>query len=218
MRRIQISAESRSGTGKGPNRRLRASGFVPAVLYGQGGEVLSLSLNEHDFLKATAKLGDELVMFEMTAPSAGIESQLSMVREAQRDPVTERLVHLDFIRIDMNTPIDVFVAVHEQGLALGVREGGHVEHVMRTVHLRCLPDIVPSHLEMDITELAIGDSLHVSDIDLGEDIEMLSPATDVLLHIVAARLEEEPTEVEGEVEGEGEGEEEAAAAEETPEA
>ncbi len=213
MQRIPIAAQLRKGTGKGPNRRTRAKGLIPSVLYGQNTETVNLAVNEHDFLKAVVKLGGELAMFNLTAEDAGVKEQLVVIREAQRDPVTERIVHLDFLRVDLNKPIDVHLAVHRMGSAVGVREGGVLEQVQRTVHLRCLPDQVPAKFEIDVTNLAIGDAIHVGDLELDEGVQMLSPENFVLFHVVIPRIHEEEEEEEAvgeEVEGEAaEGEEPA---------
>src|ERR1035437_8687077 len=135
MQKIAINAQTRRGTGKGPNRRLRAEGLVPAVLYGQGTQPLNLALNERDFLRSISKVGDELVMYNLTAQEAGLQAQLAMIRETQLDPVTERLVHIDFMCVDVNKAVDVHVAVHGHSVPVGVRDGGVLDQVLRTIHI-----------------------------------------------------------------------------------
>ena len=193
MKKIPISARSRGETGKGPNRRLRAEGFVPAILYGLDQTAVCLALNEHDFLKSTAKLGDEIAMYDLRAENAGVTSQLAVLREAQRDPVTERLVHMDFMRVDVTKPIDVDVAVHGKGLAEGVHAGGILEQMLRTIHIRCLPDLVPASVEVDVSELEIGQSIHVSDLDLDERIQVLSSESEAVFSVMTSRITDEPT-------------------------
>ncbi|MBN1868780.1 50S ribosomal protein L25 [Candidatus Sumerlaeota bacterium] len=205
MERIPLKAQARRDGGKNFCRRLRASGETPAVLYGMGGDAIMLSIDTHDFLKSTAKLSGEMAMFSVSAEELGIENQLAVIRELQRDPLSERLVHLDLMRVDLTQPIDVVVPVHGRGNPIGVRDGGVLEQITRSVHLRCLPDLVPPHIEVDVSELAINQSIHVSDLDLGEKIEMHSPATDVLFHVVVPRkIEEEAVAAEAEVGAEGE--------------
>ena len=206
MQTIKLDAQSRQGTGKGPNRSLRASGQIPAVLYGQEAETVNLAVNGHNFQNLVTKVADELVMFDLTVEKTDIRSQLMMIREIQRDPVTERLVHIDFIRVDLKKPIDVHVAVHGHGSPVGVREGGVLEQINRTVHLRCLPDLIPSEFDLDVEELAIGDAIHVSDLEVAEGIQILSPEDFVLFHVIIPRQveEEEPEVEEGEELAEGE--------------
>ena len=194
MKKIPINVESRSNTGKGPNRRLRVTGAIPAVLYGQGAEATNLTINEQEFKKATAKLGDEMVMFELNG-------QLALLREVQRHPVTSRITHMDFMRLDVTKPIDAHVSVHGLGTPAGVRKGGVLEQVNRTLHLRCLPDRIPAQIEVDCAPLDINQAIHVSDIPLGEGIEILTPAHDVVFHVVMTRStteEEAPAAAEGE--------------------
>ena len=191
MKTISLSADSRRETGKGPNRRLRQKGLIPAVLYGQSAEPVLLSVEDREFHHAVAKLGDEIVMFKINAGDAGVSDQLAVIREVQRDPVTDRIVHLDMMRIDMRKPIDVEVAVHHAGAAPGVRDGGVLEQVLRTIHLRCLPTLVPSHIEVDVSGLHVNEALHVSDLKLGEGIEILSLAHEVIIHVVPPRKIEE---------------------------
>lgn len=213
MQKIAINAQTRRGTGKGPNRRLRAEGLVPVVVYGQGIKPLNLALNERDFLKSISKLGDELVMYNLTAQEAGLQAQLAMIRETQRDPVTERLVHIDFMCVDVSKPVDVHVAVHGHSVPVGVRDGGVLDQVLRTIHISCLPDLIPSQIDVELRDLAIGQAIHVRDLTFGEGIELLTPLTDVLFHVVLPRKVEEEVVVAAAGEAEAEGEAAPAAGE-----
>ncbi len=190
MKKIPISVESRSNTGKGPNRRLRVTGAIPAVLYGQGAEATNLAINEQDFKKATAKLGGEMVMFDLNG-------QLALLREVQRHPVTSRITHMDFMRLDVTKPIDAHVSVHGQGVPVGVRKGGVLEQIHRTLHLRCLPEQIPAQIVVDCAVLDINQAVHVSDIPLGEGVEVLTPAHDVVFHVVVTRSTAEEAPAEG---------------------
>ncbi|MFW6286596.1 MAG: 50S ribosomal protein L25 [Candidatus Sumerlaeota bacterium] len=226
MQRIAIKVEPRDAKGKGASRRLRADGKIPAVLYGQGQEPTKLAVDEHDFIKATSKLTGEMVMFELSSDK--LDRQLSIIRDAQRDPVTEALIHLDLLRIDINQPIDVEVQVFSSGTAKGVKEGGVLEMVTRRVHMRCLPDKVPSQIEVDVTDLEFNHTIHLSEIEFEEGIELLTDPDEALFSVVAPQeieveepeeaaecLEgEEGEEAEGEEGEEGEGGEEAAEGEE----
>jgi large subunit ribosomal protein L25 len=202
MKTISLSANARQGTGKGPNRRLRRDSQIPAVLYGQGADPILLSFGAREFQHAVSKLGDEMVMFKINATGVDVTDQLAVIREAQRDPLTDRVTHIDMMRIDVKKPIDVEVAVHGVGAAPGVRDGGVLEQVLRTVHLRCLPTLVPSHIDADVSNLLVNQALHVSDLQIGEGIEVLSPAHDVVLHVVPPRKMDEVAAEAAPVEGE----------------
>lgn len=208
MKTVSISAKARSESGKGPNRRLRAQGLVPAVLYGMKADCVNLALNEHDFLKATSKLGDETAMFKIDAKEAGVDNQMTVIRELQRDPLSERIVHIDLYRIDPTKPIDVEVSVHSTGLAVGVRAGGVLEQATRSILVNCLPADVPPHIIVDVTNMEINSSIHVGDLQLAEGITVLTPETESLFSVIVPRIAEEGTEgVEGGEEAETEGEE-----------
>jgi large subunit ribosomal protein L25 len=208
MEKIALKAQARREVGKNFCSRLRASGSIPAVLYGTGGDPVMLTLNTHDFQKSTAKLSGEMVMFSVSAQDLGIENQLTVIRELQRDPVTERIVHIDLMRVDLAKPIEVVVSVHSTGSPIGVRDGGVLEQITRNVHMRCLPDLVPPHITADVSGLGVNQAIHVSDLGLSDKIEVLSPATDVVFHVIVPRKVEEAEEVKP---AEGEGEAEAAA-------
>ncbi len=206
MQRIKIKVEPRTEKGKGVSRRLRMGGKIPAVLYGLGEEPTKLAVDGHDFQVATSKLSGEMVMFELTGEK--IDRQLSIIRDAQRDPVSEALTHLDFLRIDINKPIDVEVMVFSTGTAKGVKEGGVLEMVTRRVHMRCLPDKVPAQIEVDVTDLGFNETIHLSEIEFDEGIELLTDPDEALFSVVAPQeieVEEEEEAAEG-VEG-AEGEE-----------
>jgi len=216
MKTISLSAGSRKETGKGPNRRLRQKGLIPAILYGQSAEPVLLSVEDREFHHAVAKLGDEMVMFKINAGDAGVSDQLAVIREVQRDPVSDRIIHLDMMRVDVTKPIEVEVAVHHTGAAPGVRDGGILEQVLRTIHLRCLPALVPSHIDVDVSGLNVNQALHVGDLKLAEGIEILSLAHEVIIHVVPPRKVEEVA-VAAPVEGEEAAEPEVIGKKETKE-
>lgn len=217
MQQVPLTAQLRAETGKGPNRRLRASGNVPAILYGQEVDPVNIALNEHDFEKTMVKVGGELVMFDLTVKEADISGQLAVIREAQRDPVSERLVHIDFMRVDKNKPIDVHIAVRGHGNPVGVQEGGILEQITRQIHIRCLPDLIPAQFDLDYTSLEVGQAIHVSDLEVDEGVQILTPENFVIFHVVIPRIEEEPVAEEEEL-AEGEVAEGAEGAEESADA
>ncbi|HUT26015.1 MAG TPA: 50S ribosomal protein L25 [Sumerlaeia bacterium] len=191
MERTSLHAKIRTGSGKGANRRHRASGQIPAVLYGQGKTPTMLLVDEQGFRRATAKMGDEMVLFDLAVDGADIQRQIAVIREAQRDPVTERVIHLDFLRVDMARPLDIDIAVHEKGVPVGLEDGGVLEQVVRVVRLRCLPDRIPSHLEVDVSGLRVNDAIHVGELAFEEGLEILSPPSDVVFHVIPPRKVEE---------------------------
>jgi large subunit ribosomal protein L25 len=226
---IKLKAELRTETGKGPAHRLRASGRVPAILYGHGMTPISVSVSGQDLIHVFHQAGSNaLVDLQVDG-----QEHLAIARDVQRDHLHGRYIHLDFLAIRRDEKIRVSVDIQEFGESVGVSEGGVVEHHLREIELECLPADVPERIEVDITNLHLGDMVHVGDIAPPEGTTFLTdPETPVLSIITPAILQveadltvpgEEPVEVEPEAEEEeaaeeaAEGEEAAGEAGEQPE-
>ncbi len=181
----KLKAEVREGTGKGVARKLRAQGRVPAVLYGHGIEPTSLHV-------------DSLELFRILHTDAGMnvliglevegKPHLTLARELQRDQVRSKLIHVDFLAISRDERITVSVPVEIVGESRGVKEGGAVEHHLWEMELECLPGDVPGHIEADVTDLGIGDSLQVSDISVPDGVEVKDDPEDVVVSVVIPQL------------------------------
>jgi large subunit ribosomal protein L25 len=203
MKTIELSAQARTELGKNANRRTRVQGSIPAILYGQNVDPINLALDSRLFHAAISKLGgDKTFMCKIQAESAGVADQLAVIRAIQRDPVTERIIHLDLMRIDITKPIDIEVAVIGVGVPAGLRDGGVLDQPLRTVHLRCLPTLVPAHLEVNIAPLGLGQSVHVSDLVLPEGVEVRNHGNEALFHVAIPRKAEEVVAVPGAAEPE----------------
>lgn len=213
MKTIAVSATNRAETGKGPNRRLRQEGLIPAIMYGPETEPVNLSVSEHEFLKAVSKLGDETVLFDLAVEGSETGSQLTMICEAQRDPVTDRFVHLDFKRLKADQVLDITVPLHSSGVPEGVRLGGALKQVHRRLKIRCVPTLVPSEFVVDVSGLLLNESFHASDMELEEGIEILMPGTETLFLVAVPRAMASAAIEAVAVEGEGEEGEEGEAAE-----
>ena len=189
VQQVSLQAEPRQGTGKGPGRRLRASGRIPAVVYGLSRQPVSVSVNARELTHLVARTGEHAIISLQIGDQGQTEDV--MLRDTQRDPVTDRLVHADFYRIDLNKPIDVEVPVQPVGTPVGVREGGLLEHLMRTVKVRCLPLAMPSAIEVDVSGIRIGHSLHVSNLTPPQGVEFLTPSDVAIFTVLAPAKEEE---------------------------
>lgn len=212
MKTIPIEALERDRRGKGSARASRREGRLPCVLYGQG-QSLHISVDRKEFLRAMQDAHGENVIFDVTLP--GQTPLKSIAREIQHDPVSRAAIHVDFHHIDMSQKIHVSVAVHLTGEPEGVRNfGGILEHVARDLEVSCLPADIPSHIEIDVSQLMIGDSVHVSDIT-PEKFELLEDDSKVIAQVAAPTVEKEPVAAEGE-EAPAEGEEAAEGAAASP--
>jgi large subunit ribosomal protein L25 len=177
----KLRAEPRSESGKGPARRLRAAGRVPATLYGHGVEPTSISVSAQDLLHLFHQGGGASVLVDLSFDG---EDMLTIVREVQRDHIHNRFIHVDFMAVRRDEAIVVNVELHETGDSVGVHAGGVVEHHLREVELRCLPENVPERLEFDITNVRIGESVRVADLVPPDGVEILTDPETMVLAVV----------------------------------
>ena len=188
-----LAVELRDGTGKGVTRKIRRAGRVPAVIYGHGKATLSLSLDPkslESILKASDAGVNTLIGLE---GDSAISGKTVLVKELQRDPVDGFLMHADLFEVDPEEKIAISVPVHVVGIAEGITMGGILDHALREVELECLPSAIPDAIELDVTALSLGDSIHVRDLVVGEGISVRTheelPVVSVILPTV---VEEEP--------------------------
>ena len=190
MAEIKLTATLREATGKGPARRSRAEGRIPATLYGRDLETVSISVDRRDLLTALKTEAGMNVLLDVEIDGS---NTLAITKELQRDPVKGTILHADFVKIDRTRKIEVEVPVHLVGESPGAKEGGVLEHPLFQVRVSCLPTEVPEHLDADISALAIGDALKVADLGAPEGVEILEDP-DTTVASVAAPISEEQLE------------------------
>lgn len=202
MREFNLKVEKREGTGKGPNRRLRSEGLVPAVVYGSEIDPISIKINYRDLYRGMhGKSLSTIINLDID----GSDKRTVLIRDLQKDPVTGDLLHIDFQNISLDKPITTTVPIRTVGVADGVKNfGGIVSMVRREIEVSCLPADIPEEAVLNIEELGVGDSLHVSDIEL-ENVEILTDPKRTIVSIVAPTVVKEKTVAEGEEGEEGEG-------------
>ncbi len=183
MEFVDLKAELRE-SGKKFARRLRKLKKIPAVLYGEGVESLPLTVDERDFLAVTH--GRTLNVFIKLAVEE--KNYNAMVKEVQRHPVKPLFLHVDFQKIAMKEKIHASVPITVVGESIGVKEGGILEHGLREIEVSALPKDIPDHIEVDVTELKIGDTLRVSDLSSIDGVEILSHPEDVVLTVVPPKV------------------------------
>ncbi len=212
MKRIDIQVATRTASGKGGARTLRRAGQIPAIVYGEGSDPIAISVNRKMIEKEMRIHGDtENVLVNVNVE--GMDGEiLTLVRETQHDPLTGVLKHMDFRRVSTDKAIKTLVPVHPVGVSKGVRAGGVFEQQLREIEVECLPLNIPDAIEIDVTEVIIGQTLHVSDIPDNPNYEILTdgsrammmvsvPKIDTTLDVVSAEEGEEGEEGE-EAEGE----------------
>jgi len=177
----KLQAEKRDETGKGVARRLRAGGRVPGVLYGQGVEPVALSVDAREMFHILHGAAGANALVDLVVDGS---EHLVLAREIQRDYIHNSLIHIDFLAVSRTQAITVNVPVVETGEAAGVKEGGVVEHHLREVAVECFPLDVPDQIEIDITELELGDMVHVSDLMAPKGVTILTNSEDAVLSII----------------------------------
>ena len=188
---ITVVAEARESRGKNEARRLRADGSMPAVVYGgvDGPEAIAVSPKELSRI-LNSKTGHNTI-FNLNV--TGREGTPVMIVDWQFDPLKDSLLHADLKRIDLTKRITVKVPVLTQGDPRGVKlQGGIHEIVTREIEIECLPDDIPEQFVVDVSELAVGQSVRVADIPLAGSMRLLSLPDAVISHVVALRAEEAP--------------------------
>ncbi len=188
-----IEAEKREGRGKNNSRRARRDGRIPAVLYGGGTDTMPLLVDPKAVEAVLHSGSGENTLFTMKVASEGELQGKFMIKDHQVDPVSDRLLHADFLRIALDKTIRVEVAIRTVGVARGVKlQGGILEHPMREVEVECLPQDIPEHIEVDITELDLGKSYRVSDLKVAPAVKILTDPTMPVIAVVAPTVEKEP--------------------------
>ncbi|MDO8461414.1 MAG: 50S ribosomal protein L25 [Deltaproteobacteria bacterium] len=207
MQQMQLKAEERPKTGKGETRRLRVKGFVPAVLYGKGipPRTLMLQAKELDKILSTSAGMNALISLDIGNEKAAKKDTLVvMMKDYQADIISRCLTHVDLLKVDLKEKITVMVPVRLVGKSEGVVKGGLVEQAAREISVKCLPTAIPNQIEVDITKLDIGDSLHIDDLKFAEGVEPIRESNFTIVAIMAPAAEEAaPTPVEGAVPAEG---------------
>jgi large subunit ribosomal protein L25 len=189
MMNIVVKTEKRQGLGTNASRRLRAQGFVPAVLYGESMESTPLVLSKKDIVQIMRLETGENTIFKVAVDA---EAYDAMIKELQVNPATDELLHVDLIRISMDKPIRVAVPVVHRGEPVGVKtEGGFVDFVTREIEIECLPRDIPESLEIDISELHINQSFKVQGMAIPAGVKVLTDANTVLVLISMPHKEEE---------------------------
>lgn len=204
MELIELKTNIRTTTGNGPARRLRQKGQIPAVLYGPGTEsvLLSVNISDIDRILKKGRIGQALLNL-VILNNEETSTKTVMVKELQHHPVSRDFLHIDFYEVAMDRKIMVNIPVTTIGKAKGVETGGILQIVRRELEVQCFPLDVPESIEIDITDLDVGDSIHLGDIARQSKIEFLYDENITVVTVVTPKIEEEEEVVE-EAEAEGE--------------
>jgi large subunit ribosomal protein L25 len=185
----ELQAEKRDESGKGAAHKLRAGGRVPGVLYGHGMDPVPLSVDAREMRHILHTGAGTNVLIDLEVDG---KQHLTLPREIQQDHIHDRVMHVDFLVVRRDEKISVNVELIDIGDAPGVKQGGVVDHHLRELHIECLPQDVPEHIEVDISGLDLGDIVHVSDLVAPKGVTILNgPDETVLAVITPAALKTE---------------------------
>jgi len=198
MSDITLEVQSREETGKNANRRLRATGLIPAVVYGGDLDPVAIQVDRrtlHDLFKQT---GGENAVFLLKLAGTD-QKRHSMVRELTIDPITRQVIHIDFLRVLMTEKVKVQVPINLEGTPVGVKnEGGVLDFITREVEVECLPGDIPQTLELDVSDLDIGSHYEVKDLEIPAGVELMVELDKVIVAVAHSRVATEVEEAEAE--------------------
>jgi len=190
-----LEANPREETGKGAARSLRREGRIPGILYGHGRESLPLTVDAVDLAKLVSSISVDNTLVDLEVEG---ESTKVLIREVQRHPFRNETLHVDFFEIAMDEKIHVDVPVVVEGVPTGVKDrGGVLDHMLREIEVYCLPSRIPERIVVDVSELDIGDAIHVGELEV-PDVEILTEADRSVVAVAAPTVIEEPEEEEEE--------------------
>jgi large subunit ribosomal protein L25 len=196
MANASLNASARSDVGTGNARKLRQAGSVPAIIYGHGREPQNLALNTRDLDRLLGTISVSSTVIELTVE--GGRTARTLIREIQRHPVKRSIVHVDFQELVAGEKMNVSIPLRFVGVADGVRNsGGILEETMHQVHLRLDPANIPDHVDVDVTPLTVGHSIHIRDLKLPAGVTILDDAGATVCVCTAPKTEAAATPAEG---------------------
>jgi large subunit ribosomal protein L25 len=189
MKKFQLTVTTREGTGRSASRRLRKAEKIPAILYGKHTKPENLAVNAPEFVKLLKEIAGRAALVELKREAG--PTALSFLQEIQRDPITDRYLHVDLQEVKENEKMVISVTVRITGEAYGVKtEGGVLDTATKRLRIRTLPKDLPDFIEVNVTELKMGEAIHVSDIKAPAGVELLDNAGQAVVLCVAPPEEE----------------------------
>ncbi|MCK4766867.1 MAG: 50S ribosomal protein L25/general stress protein Ctc [Desulfobacula sp.] len=206
MELIELNAKLRDTRGKGAARKLRRSDAIPAIVYGAKTDPVMLSIKTINFIQIIRKHGSTGLFFNLKIEGDSGKEKTVMLKDMQMDTFGLNYLHIDLHEIDMDKKVTISIPVETIGESPGVKEGGLLQIIRRELDVVCKPVDTPTNIQIDIAGLDVGDSVHVEDIDLDENVEIPHEVNFTIITIVAPTVEEEEIEEEDEFMEEGEAE------------
>lgn len=193
MAELTLEVSRRDATGKGVARKLRSSGKVPAVVYGGHKEPVAIEVDRKIFSDLITKAEHGVRSIFLLKMSGSDQQRHAMVKEVQVDPVTRKLIHIDFVRVAMDEKVRITIPVHLNGIPIGVKTGGGIiDFQVRELHVECLPNQIPDSWEVDVSGLDLHHFIRISDLPLPEGVKVLDDPERVVASVTHAKAEALP--------------------------
>lgn len=192
MEMVEVTIERRQGQGKGAARKLRRAGAIPAVFYGPKRTTVSIAVRAEEFERKLSHLeGSHLIrLVNDGGKDAELHDKAVLLREIQRHPVTDEVLHADFFEVDLAERLTVSVTLRFVGKAVGVVEGGILQPIVREIEVECLPTEIPEFIEVDVSHLTIHQAVHLSELKLPEHVAAMGEPTQPLVSVLPPTVEE----------------------------
>lgn len=192
MSETALVVEVREAIGKGAVRKLRVAGRIPAILYGQGKDSIPLTLDPRALDKLLRSSGSNTLLDLTVEGRSDLGTPVALVKDLQRHPIRGTILHADLYQVDLTKTVEVEVPIHLVGKPKGLDFGGLLEHMLREVKLECLPRSIPAAIEVDVTQLEVGDVVHVRDLALPTGVSLVSDGDLGVAACALPQVEEEP--------------------------
>src|ERR1700720_1074694 len=203
-KQVKLTAQRRTVTGRSAVRKLKARGVVPAIIYGAKDKPETLQVSKRDINAMLSHASGENILVELEIEGDGGKNRLALVQEVQHSPVGGDVLHIDFHAVSMDEKIPAEGPLEATGIATGVKNfGGLLEQSLRSLAVECLPRDLPDRITVDVSNLNIGDSIHVRDIQMPKDVTPKVPLELTVFSVLAPAVEEEPVPVVAEGEAAG---------------
>jgi large subunit ribosomal protein L25 len=192
----KLKAQKRTEIGRNAIKKVKNDGMVPGVIYGSNLEPINLQINGRELLSLLSHASGENILVELEIQD-GSEKQnaLAMIQEIQHHPLQRQILHVDFHAVSANETVSAEIPIETTGEAVGVKvQGGLLEHILRYLEVECLPGDLPQIIEVDVTNLEVGQSLHVRELNLPPGVEAMTDPEQTVVAVVESRVEEEVVE------------------------
>jgi large subunit ribosomal protein L25 len=193
---VKLTAQRRTQVGRNAVKKIKTDGMVPGVIYGSNQEPVNLQVNGRELLNVLSRASGENILVELEIQDGSEKrNALAMIQEIQHNPLQREIVHVDFHAVSANETVSAEVPIETVGEAIGVKvHGGLLEHILRYLEVECLPGDLPQVIQVDVTNLDVGQSLHVRELNLPPGVEAITDPEQTVVAVVEPRVEEEVVE------------------------